>query len=59
MDLVLLDTDVFSMFFRRDSRSFRYDEDVRGKVCCLSVASVAELLWGHRGRLGRTPPPAA
>jgi tRNA(fMet)-specific endonuclease VapC len=57
MDLVLLDTDVFSMFFRRDARSLRYDDDARGKVRCLSFASVAELRfgaiaagWGERRR---------
>jgi tRNA(fMet)-specific endonuclease VapC len=57
MDLVLLDTDVFSMFFRRDPRSLRYDEDVRGRIRCLSFATVAELrfgaiaaAWGERRR---------
>jgi tRNA(fMet)-specific endonuclease VapC len=46
MDLILLDTDVFSLFFRRDTRSLPYDADVRGKVRCLSFASVAELRFG-------------
>jgi predicted nucleic acid-binding protein len=46
MEFVVLDTDVFSMFFRRDARSLRYDEDVRGKTLCLSFASVAELRFG-------------
>jgi len=46
MESVLLDTDVFSLFFRRDTRSLLYDEDVRGKVRCLSFASVAELRFG-------------
>jgi len=46
MDLVLLDTDVFSMFLRRDARSLRYDDDVRGKIRCLCFASVAELRFG-------------
>jgi tRNA(fMet)-specific endonuclease VapC len=46
MDSVLLDTDVFSLFFRRDSRSLQYDTDVRGKVRCLSFATVAELRFG-------------
>jgi tRNA(fMet)-specific endonuclease VapC len=57
MDLVVLDTDVFSMFFRRDPRSLRYDDDVRGKIRCLVFASVAELRfgaivagWGQRRR---------
>jgi predicted nucleic acid-binding protein len=46
MDSVLLDTDVFSLFFRRDTRSLLYDNDIRGKVRCLSFASVAELRFG-------------
>ena len=46
MESVLLDTDVFSLFFRRDTRSLLYDSDVRGKVRCLSFASVAELRFG-------------
>jgi predicted nucleic acid-binding protein len=46
MEAVLLDTDVFSLFFRRDTRSLLYDPDVRGKVRCLSFASVAELRFG-------------
>jgi predicted nucleic acid-binding protein len=60
MDLVLLDTDVFSMFLRRDARSLRYDDDVRGKIRCLCFASVAELRfgaiaagWGDRRRQQR------
>ena len=60
MDLVLLDTDVFSMFLRRDARSLRYDDDVRGKVRCLCFASVAELrLRGHCGGLGGSAPSTA
>ena len=46
MDSVLLDTDVFSLFYRRDTRSLLYDDDVRGKVRCLSFATVAELRFG-------------
>lgn len=46
MDLVMLDTDVFSLYFRRDTRSLLYDPDVRDKVRCLSFASVAELRFG-------------
>ena len=57
MSLVLLDTDVFSMFHRRDYRRLRYRADVEGKVRCLCFASVAELRfgalianWGHERR---------
>jgi tRNA(fMet)-specific endonuclease VapC len=46
MDSVLLDTDVFSLFFRRDSRSLQYDGNVQGEIRCLSFASVAELRFG-------------
>jgi predicted nucleic acid-binding protein len=46
MDLVLLDTDVFSLYFRRDTRSAAYDADVQHKVRCLSFASVGELRFG-------------
>lgn len=46
MDLVLLDTDVFSLYFRRDTRSTAYDVDVRHKVRCLSFAGVGELRFG-------------
>jgi predicted nucleic acid-binding protein len=46
MDLVLLDTDVFSFFHRRDTRATLYEPDVIGKVRCLSFASVAELRFG-------------
>ena len=46
MELVLLDTDVFSLFLRGDTRSVAYEPDVLGKVRCLSFASVAELRFG-------------
>jgi predicted nucleic acid-binding protein len=46
MESVLLDTGVFSFYLRRDTRSLLYDADVRGKVRCLSFASVAELRFG-------------
>jgi predicted nucleic acid-binding protein len=46
IDSVLLDTDVFSLFFRRDSRSLQYDADVPGKVRSLSFATAAELRFG-------------
>jgi predicted nucleic acid-binding protein len=46
MDSVPVDTDVFSFFFRRDTRSLQYDGDVQGKIRCLSFASAAELRFG-------------
>ena len=50
MDSVLLDTDVFSFFFRADSRGQLYEGDVRGKIRCLSFATVAELRFGAIAR---------
>ena len=43
MTSVLLDTDVFSYFFKRDSRAALYAPDVAGAQLCLSFQSVAEL----------------
>jgi predicted nucleic acid-binding protein len=57
MDAVLLDTDVFSFFFKGDSRREAYAPLVQGKRLCLSFMSVAELLrwslahkWGEARR---------
>lgn len=57
MDAVLLDTDVFSFFFKGDTRAEMYTPDVEGKQMCLSFMSVAELLrwtivrgWGEPRR---------
>lgn len=57
MDAVLLDTDVFSFFFRQDSRHKLYVNDIQGREVCLSFQSVAELLrwavernWGDNRR---------
>jgi tRNA(fMet)-specific endonuclease VapC len=46
MDALLLDTDVFSCFFRQDDRRLPYRDDLRGRVLCISFASVAELRFG-------------
>jgi len=63
MDRLLIDTDVFSFFFKRDSRRGLYVDDVMGRQLCLSFMSVAELRkwaivrnWGmqRRVRLGET-----
>jgi len=46
MDSVVLDTDVFSFFFKKDTRRELYAEDVRNRQLCLSFQSYAELkLW--------------
>lgn len=46
MDSILVDTDVFSYFLRRDSRRLAYRDDLQDRVLCLSFASVAELRLG-------------
>lgn len=43
---ILVDTDVFSFFFRRDNRRLAYRDDVQKHTLCLSFASVAELRFG-------------
>ena len=43
MESVLLDSDVFSFFFKKDTRRDLYTDDIRGKRLCLSFMSVAEL----------------
>jgi tRNA(fMet)-specific endonuclease VapC len=43
MDHILLDTDVFHFFFKRDSRRELYLAEVHGRQPCLSFMSVAEL----------------
>jgi hypothetical protein len=57
MTSVLLDTDVFSYFFKRDSRAALYAPDVAAAQLCLSFQSVAELRswslirnWGNPRR---------
>ena len=57
MDSVLLDTDVFSFFFKRDSRRELYAPDVAGRRLCISFMTVAELKrwaiersWGEARR---------
>jgi len=45
-DLVLVDTDVFSLFFRRDPLAESYASLVAGHTLCLSFMTVAELDYG-------------
>jgi tRNA(fMet)-specific endonuclease VapC len=50
---VLLDTDVFSFFFKRDSRRALYEPAIANAQVCLSFQSVAELrLWSLVRRWG-------
>ena len=46
MDSVLIDTDVFSYFFRQDDRRLVYSDELRGCLLCISFATVAELRFG-------------
>jgi predicted nucleic acid-binding protein len=50
---VVLDTDVFSFFFKRDSRRAPYEPAIANTQVCLSFQSVAELrLWSLVRRWG-------
>lgn len=55
MDSVVVDTDVFSFFFRKDTRRELYRGDLEGRRLCLAFQTVAELkmgsihgMWGKR-----------
>jgi tRNA(fMet)-specific endonuclease VapC len=57
MDYVILDTDVCSFFFKRDSRVERYRSHLLGHTACLSFQTIAELYqwaeihsWGQKRR---------
>lgn len=57
MTALLVDTNVFSFLFRRDSRRELYAADLLGKRLCLAFVSVAELrlwaierAWGQKRR---------
>jgi tRNA(fMet)-specific endonuclease VapC len=46
MDSVVVDTDVFSFFFRKDTRRELYRRDIEGHRLCLAFQSVAEVRMG-------------
>jgi tRNA(fMet)-specific endonuclease VapC len=57
MSMVVLDTDVWSFLFKRDSRAERYRVHLEGNVLCVSFQTVAELYqwaetanWGEKRR---------
>lgn len=53
MSELLLDTDVFSCAFKRDSRAEAYAPLLRGATLCLSFMSVAEIKrWAIQRRWG-------
>jgi predicted nucleic acid-binding protein len=43
MQPVVLDTDVFSFFFKRDSRARLYEADITGRRLCLCFQTIAEI----------------
>ena len=45
-DIVLVDTDVFSYIWRRDTRAAPYLEELERKIAAISFQTVAELLFG-------------
>jgi tRNA(fMet)-specific endonuclease VapC len=57
MDAIVVDTDIVSFFFRRDSRATLYQPHLAGKLVMISFMTVAELdrwtltrRWGARRR---------
>jgi len=57
MSMVVLDTDVWSFVFKRDSRAEHYRVHLEGNVLCVSFQTVAELYqwaeianWGEKRR---------
>ena len=58
MSIVVLDTDVWSFVFKRDSRAEHYRVHLEGNVLCVSFQTVAELYqwaetasWGEKRRV--------
>jgi predicted nucleic acid-binding protein len=55
MASVLLDTDVFSFVFKRDTRAKLCEPDLIGDQACLSFQTVAELrFWANVRRWGKS-----
>ena len=53
MSMVVLDTDVWSFVFKRDSRAERYRVHLEGNVLCVSFQTVAELYqWAEMANWG-------
>ncbi|HEY2415457.1 MAG TPA: type II toxin-antitoxin system VapC family toxin [Pirellulaceae bacterium] len=50
MSAVLLNTDVFSFVFKRDTRAKLYERELIGAHACLSFQSVAELQYWANAR---------
>ena len=43
MEAVVVDTDVFSFFFKQDTRARLYEADIQGRQPCLSFQTIAEI----------------
>lgn len=53
MDTVVVDTDVFSFLFKRDTRGALYRKHLDGNQLCISFATVAELYrWAVQHQWG-------
>ncbi len=50
MEAVVVDTDVFSYFFKQDTRARLYEADIRGRQVCLCFQTVAEVKAWAIGR---------
>jgi tRNA(fMet)-specific endonuclease VapC len=57
MNAVVLDTDVFSFFFKGDTRAAAYAQDIKDRQTCLCFQSIAEVKswallrnWGQSRR---------
>ena len=49
MDSIVIDTDVLSYLFKRDTRGDRYQPHLDGKLGVLSFMTIAELdFWANR-----------
>jgi tRNA(fMet)-specific endonuclease VapC len=57
MEARLLDSDVFSFFFKRDTRRRLYEPEIRGYQLCLCFQTVAELkAWAIERNWGKDAP---
>jgi predicted nucleic acid-binding protein len=55
MKQVVLDTDVWSFLFKRDTRAERYRVHLEGCILCVSFQTVAELYqWAEASRWGES-----
>lgn len=54
MSYIVLDTDVWSFLFKRDTRAEQYRDHIQGQIPCVSFQTVAELYqWVEKANWGR------